>query len=235
MADLPLLPSMPDFLKPYERLSDIELREIIRNKDQGWRDAYHYLLYRIMPWVQAAVAQRAGSLERYHVECDEVCVDIVAIKTFEREILSQWNPDKSSLKTWVWTCASRYCIDQIRRAKRRGRIETPLSDEVGYPDEDSDSKESEFADRTLPLPDQLARDERDQQLIEAINALNPELRTVIDLLYLDGMTQDDAASVLGVTRRTIINRRNKAREAIQKYLGNDWSDLAARFVRREVA
>jgi RNA polymerase sigma factor (sigma-70 family) len=55
---------------------------------------------------------------------------------------------------------------------------------------------------------------------EKVDELPEDLRTVIDLIYFQGLSQKKAAEVLDVTDRTIRNRINSASEKLKEWQSN---------------
>ena len=51
---------------------------------------------------------------------------------------------------------------------------------------------------------------------EAVNELPDELREIVDLLYYEGLTQDEAAEVLGISPRTLKRRWQAAKVLLHK-------------------
>jgi RNA polymerase sigma factor (sigma-70 family) len=73
------------------------------------------------------------------------------------------------------------------------------------------SKEAAGAEQVADAtsgPEELARW---TEFHEAVEALEPKLREVVDLLYYQGLTQPDAAGLLGVSDRTVRARWQEAR------------------------
>lgn len=53
---------------------------------------------------------------------------------------------------------------------------------------------------------------------EAVNELPDELREIVDLLYYEGLTQDEAAEVVGISPRTLKRRWQAAKVRLHKTL-----------------
>jgi len=63
-----------------------------------------------------------------------------------------------------------------------------------------------------PSPSQVAiREENIERLCVAVDQLSEELRDVVDLLWSHGLQQQEAARILGVTRKTVQRRWVRAR------------------------
>lgn len=59
---------------------------------------------------------------------------------------------------------------------------------------------------------------------EAASGLPEELREVFDLIFYHGLTQEQAAEIVGVSDRTIRTRWQKARRALAPYMSQDEAD-----------
>ncbi len=59
---------------------------------------------------------------------------------------------------------------------------------------------------------------------EKVQRLPPAEREVFDLLWYEGLTQAEAAQVLGVTDRTVKNRWRSAKLELQRLLGEGPAD-----------
>ena len=65
----------------------------------------------------------------------------------------------------------------------------------------------------------------DDSLTRAVMALKPRYRAAVLLCYYKGLTGQEAAQALGVSRATVMNRLRKAKEQIKKAL-EAWDDNA---------
>ncbi len=94
--------------------------------------------------------------------------------------------DTQQALAWIYRVATNYCLNQVRDRGRR-------------------------AESTGELPEVPGRDmERlleDQDLARRlISTATPKVAEVAWLHHADGMTQDEVAQVLGISRRTVVNR-----------------------------
>ena len=115
---------------------------------------------------------------------------------------------RSSFRTWLFGIGRHLALRQLRR-----RREFP-SHEVG---EEGGSPESE-----------LLRSERQRQLYEALERLNPEYRQVLYLIYFEEMSAEDAARVMGKTRKQIYNLTERGKKALRAELERTGFDYAQR-------
>jgi len=95
-------------------------------------------------------------------------------------------PNSHEALTWVYRIATNYCLNEIRDRKRRPQGEAESLDLPG------ESFEAAFTDRDL---------------VAKIVRRSPEkLRATAWLHHVDGLDQGEVAMVLGISRRTVVNR-----------------------------
>lgn len=102
---------------------------------------------------------------------------------------------ESSLKTWIWRVSLNTCSNQER--KKKSRIQTvPLSIDIDlYNDEDAGSRQI-------------------QMLYDRINRLDVFDRAII-LLWLENMTYQDIADVVGISVSNITTRLFRIKEQLK--------------------
>lgn len=92
---------------------------------------------------------------------------------------------RSGLTTWLYEITTNYCLNQLRDRRRRREL---LEENVAPPDEAAGADAADL----LLLRRLLA--EGDEQQARAVT-----------YVFLDGMSQDEAARVMGVSQRTVSN------------------------------
>lgn len=102
---------------------------------------------------------------------------------------------EAELKTWVYRVALNTCVSTLRRRSREGAM-VPLS---------------EFADLIDESDDRLALL---VGLQKAIGSLPPLDKAVV-LLWLDEMSYDDIAAVMGMTRSAVATRLHRAKDKLK--------------------
>ncbi|MBZ4421328.1 RNA polymerase sigma factor [Myxococcus sp. RHSTA-1-4] len=95
-------------------------------------------------------------------------------------------PDASQALAYIYRVATNYCLNQARDRRRRAEPMADLPDVLGAD-----------AERLLEDRD-LAR--------RLITTAPPKVAEVAWLHLADGMTQDEVARVLGISRRTVVSR-----------------------------
>ncbi|HEY3448822.1 MAG TPA: sigma-70 family RNA polymerase sigma factor [Myxococcales bacterium] len=107
-------------------------------------------------------------------------------------------PDDEAALRWVYRIATNYCLNALRD---RGAQAEPVA---------------ELPERPGEHPDQALGD-RDSAL-KALKSVPEKLRAPALLYYVDGMEQAQIADVLGVSRRTVINRLQEFAERAKSFL-----------------
>jgi RNA polymerase sigma-70 factor (ECF subfamily) len=102
---------------------------------------------------------------------------------------------ESSLKTWIWRVSLNTCSNQER--KKKSRIQTvPLSIDIDlYNDDDAGSRQI-------------------QMLYDRINQLDVFDRAII-LLWLENMTYQDIADVVGISVSNVTTRLFRIKEQLK--------------------
>ena len=110
-------------------------------------------------------------------------------------------PDDAAALAWISRISTNYCLNAKRDQSRR---EESVSE---VPEESSDHPEGAFINRDLA-----------ERLLTRV----PErLRAPATLYYVDGMEQQHIAELLGVSRRTVINRLGDFNARARKYLARE--------------
>jgi RNA polymerase sigma-70 factor (ECF subfamily) len=113
---------------------------------------------------------------------------------------------ESSLATWIYRVAANECRNQTRR---RGAQMVPLEAILGSGQE-LDSGPLQY--------DQRAQGQRQEIIRQAIMELPSDLRAVVVLKYLEGLTYEEIADVLGCAPGTVASRLNRALGRLESQL-----------------
>jgi RNA polymerase sigma-70 factor (ECF subfamily) len=128
------------------------------------------------------------------------------LRAFEK--LGRFHGD-SSFYTWIYRIAVNLALsDRRRRRVTRRLAEGPNGEAIDPPDDPNQS------DPSLPL----LRAERDDLVLEALNALAPDHRTVVVLKDLDGLRYEEIAEILGIPVGTVRSRLHRARGELRERL-----------------
>jgi len=108
-------------------------------------------------------------------------------------------PDSREALAWIYRIATNLCLNEIRNRKRRPEPQSDPAEGVGGAD--------------------LAAVLGDRDLAARLIDRSPEkLRVVAWLHHVDGLEQGEVARVLGISRRTVINRLAEFHERAQKFV-----------------
>lgn len=111
---------------------------------------------------------------------------------------------RSAFSTWIYRVAVNTCYDALRRQKRRAAA--PLPEHHDPPD--------------VTAEDEIEAAEVRPDIERALSNVPIEFRSVLVLVDLEGMGQNDAAEVLGVAAGTVESRLFRGRRLLATELGN---------------
>jgi RNA polymerase sigma-70 factor (ECF subfamily) len=129
---------------------------------------------------------------------DEAAAEDATQETFlraKRQLDSKGEP--TNPLGWLFTVATNYCLNEIRNGKNRAQP----SDTI------------EATDDRL----QAALDDRDLAA-RLVERADPQVRVAAWLCHVDGMTQEEAAKLLGVSRRTVVNWLSRLSRESEEFL-----------------
>ena len=123
----------------------------------------------------------------------------------------------AKFSTWLHQVAVNFLISEIRkeRAQKRGRalsLDAPLFDKSG------DDFHREVTDGKDEPVKRLANEEKGKKVLEAVDALEDELRMVVLLCDVQGQSYEEAADAMGTPVGTVRSRLHRAREILKRKL-----------------
>ena len=166
---------------------------LLARVSRGDRSALEQLYRRNAVWLTHRLQSRCG---------DPDVVDIAIQDTF----VVVWKNAKKyrgdgDVGAWIWGIAVRRLIDQLRK-----RTPTP-SEHVAL-----------IAERVSTFEDGLLDNGRHGALDPAMRALHPDLRAVLILTAIDGLTTRETAAVLGIPQGTVKTRMQRAKADMKEML-----------------
>jgi RNA polymerase sigma-70 factor (ECF subfamily) len=183
---------------PDSRVQDPIDARVIRACQEGDREAFRQLF--------EAYKDRVFSIACYSLG-DEAAADDVTqqifVKLFTR--IGQFRGD-SEFTTWLYRLVINSCLDERRRQRRFLPVDEPgpmskaiykKSPETGY-----------------------ERREIAGSVREAISGLKPKMRLPILLKYIEGLSYEEIAEVVGCSKGTVASRLNRAHKALAKRLSH---------------
>jgi RNA polymerase sigma-70 factor (ECF subfamily) len=182
-----------------ETLTDRELLTAARRGDAA---ALETLLVRYQPHLYRFGLRMCGNAEDAGDVAQESLISMArSLRDFRGD---------SSVSSWLYTIARRFCIKKRRRSKFAPAREDSL--------DTSDTSADRLAD-PAPNPEQAASNqELAAALTHAIDALDPSHREVLVLRDVEGLSAPEVARILGVSADAVKSRLHRARVAVRQEL-----------------
>lgn len=162
-----------------------------------------------------AVAEHAEGLKTYAARMlqDPILAEDVAQDAFLALYRHLHQVPEHAIRPWLYRVTRNLCLDHLRRRKFKLR----LFRDVAKEDEPDPIAADERADR----PDDVAQSREAQEAIErAIEALPTKFREAFLLCEVQGMSYEDAASILGCPVKTVSTRLFRARQRFRAAVAN---------------
>lgn len=120
---------------------------------------------------------------------------------------------KSSFSTWVYRITMNTCIDQMR--KKKGKETESLEEEL----EAQDNKmKKQFSDIAPSPEEQCLKKETADEILDALNELSQEHKTMITLRDLEGFSYTEITEITGFSLGTVKSRLSRARGQLKNLL-----------------
>ena len=181
-------------------LTDDELLAAAR---QGDAAALEALLVRYQPHIYRFGLRMCGNVEDAGDVAQESLLSMArSVRNFRGD---------SSVSSWLYTIARRFCIKKRRRSKfapaREESLDTPGT-----------AAAQQLADPG-PSPEQTASNrELATALTHAIDALDPAQREVLVLRDIEGLSAPEVGKILGISVEAVKSRLHRARVALREEL-----------------
>jgi len=149
---------------------------------------------------------RVYSIAMYSMSGDEMAAADVTQQVFLKLMtrINQFRGD-SEFATWLYRLVINTCHDEHRKQRRF----VSLADSFLQTQASGESPRARYA-----------RKELSGRVQSAIAELKPKLRWPILLKYVDGMSYEEIAGVLGCSKGTVASRLNRAHKALGRRLGH---------------
>ena len=150
-----------------------------------------YLDYhdKVMGYIRSRVNRRA--------DAEDLCSDV--FEKVQRK-LADFDPQKASVSTWVFTITRNTVIDYFRRSKPTAELDENLSDDTEV-DED------------------LLQSETLGELASALRKLPQQLMDIVVLRYYDGKPLTEIAALMGLSYGAVKLRHQNALMLLREQIG----------------
>jgi RNA polymerase sigma-70 factor (ECF subfamily) len=161
---------------------------------------------------QQAVAchGRAIAVYAWRILADEALAEDIAQETFIRlwTKVSEWQPEKASLSTWLHRIAHNLCVDYLRRA---GPTSAVSADDM--PHQDDAGQEGQNTDNDPVFQSRLTT-----QMNQALMSLPERQRSALVLIHYQSLSNRQAAEVIGISVRALESLLVRARQSLKAAL-----------------
>lgn len=120
--------------------------------------------------------------------------------------------EPSAARAWLLTILSRTHLNRMRTRRRRSETVSADLDEPAF-----EAALAEWAPVHTPA-DEAEAGQLSEQLTRALEALPPELRSIVLLVDVEGFTQREVATMQGVPEGTVASRLFRARRQLRTAL-----------------
>lgn len=144
---------------------------------------------KVMGYISARIRNRA--------DAEDLCSDV--FEKIQRK-LPDFDSEKASVSTWIFTITRNTVIDHYRRNKESGELDENLAG-------------------NFVVDESLLRTEALSSLASSLKKLPQELRDIIVLRYYDGKTLTEIAPMMGLSYGAVKLRHQNALVMLKKLMG----------------
>ena len=178
-------------------LTETEMLEAVR---RGRREGQTEMVGRYAQRVFAMVARQVTDV----MDAQELTQDAF-LRAFDH--IDSYDPNKASLSTWLCRIAYRLTLDFLKR--RRPMIVSIEDNKIGQTDMSDEAMDAELS---------TGREERIEQLQEAIDELPDDERMLLTLYYFEERPLTEIAYITGIEAKPLANRLYRIRKKLYKQL-----------------
>lgn len=183
--------------------------DLVQQVQQGDVEAFSTIVERYQDRIYTVCLRQLGS----RTVAEEVSQEVF-LKAFRA--MDRFRGD-AKLSTWMFRIAINHCKNHKLYRGRRGHGRTePLEGTRG-----DDAPRREFAHPGASTDASVHRSEAERLVSEALDALDPEYRTIIVLRDIEDMAYEDIAEALGIARGTVKSRLHRARSQLARHLSRN--------------
>lgn len=142
-----------------------------------------------------------------HYTADETAARDVTQQVFVKLLtrLDQFRSD-AAFGTWLYRLVANACLDERRHAKRLVPLEPETAQARPSPEPSGDER--------------LLRREVAEHVRTAVASLQPKLRIAVLLRYFEGLSYEEMAEALGVSKGTVASRLNRGHRLLADSLAH---------------
>ena len=120
-------------------------------------------------------------------------------------LLHPWRPGRgASLKTYLFTLGRNRALTVLKKQKRHGVTDLPPGEEP--------------ATQRHELEERVCREESRRALLRGLEEIAPEYREALYLLYFEGLSLDETATIMKKNKKQVENLSYRGRAALRERL-----------------
>lgn len=174
---------------------------LLRRVQAGDAEAFELLFTRYSSRIYRQAMQLVGN----EAEAEEILQEVfltlyTKAQTFRGE---------ATVATWLYRLTANAAVDRLRRRTRRQEVH--IDDYLPQFTDDGHHRERPIIDWSQNLEGALVRDEAQQLLRQAIEALRPLDKAVVVLSDLEGVSHRETGEILNLTVSAVKSRLHRAR------------------------
>lgn len=186
----------PDMaLRLFDSKQEVDLNQVVAGKKSAW-DQFVLIYAPHLNTVVRSVLLRHGS--HFLTESEDVLQEVfLRLLAKDSRLLVNFDPKRSSLKTYLSIVARSVAIDWLRKQK---------------------------SDAELPHPDELRTEEKQEALtIEdlPLDSITPRQKLILQLIFEKHLEVEEIAKMLGVAAQTVRSAKHKALSKLRTEIGRE--------------
>lgn len=142
-----------------------------------------------------------------YADAEELALDVFAEVAAGRTIFA----GRSSFKTWLFSIGKKMALQHLRRRK-------PQLEQMELPNTESERGHLQMEQPSAEPEMGILQMERNRELYNALEQLSPDYRQTLLLLYFEQMSCEEAARVMGKSRRQVYHLAERGRAALRNVL-----------------
>jgi len=146
-------------------------------------------------------------------DAEEVTQDVL-LKVYRK--IEAFRGD-AALSSWIYRITFNTAMSRLRTARFSRNVEVPPADQ---PSEGPERAPAEPADWSALADDQVMRAQMRKKLIEALTHLPEVYRVPVLLRDINGLSTEEASTILHVKPQTLKSRLHRGRLILRKHLGD---------------
>lgn len=177
----------------FDNCSDEQLALLVKSGDYK---AFGFLLDRYMPYIVKSASKYKSVIETEDLASEGVLSFYLAIKSFQ--------PEKSSFKSFAYTCVERGILAQYRLTKALKRVPADLISSI---------EDMEVPDEENP-ESMLIRKENFKALFSVVKSELSDFEYLVFREFICGKSYKEISEVTGKSQKSVDNALRRAREKL---------------------